>query len=102
MKEDWLEIVNNFGLDEQIKHWFTEIYELIQAIERDDGSLESKERITSELADNYNFLKQIQMFFEISDEEVKKEQVYKNKRTLDEMNKQLDRIEKEKTRTIKS
>lgn len=100
MKEDWLKIVNNFGLDEQIKHWFTEIYELIQVVERDDGSLESKECITSELADNYNFLKQIQTFFEISDEEVEKEQVFKNKRTLYEMNKQLDRIEKEKTRTI--
>lgn len=85
MKEDWLKIVNNFGLDEQIKHWFTEICELMQAIERDDGSIESKEHITSELADNYNFLKQIQVFFEITDEAVEKEQVFKNKRTLDEM-----------------
>ena len=82
MKEDWLKIVSNFGLDEQIKHWFTEIYELIQAIERNDGTEEGKKRIASELADNYNFLGQIQTFYEITDIEVKMEQKYKNERTL--------------------
>lgn len=87
MKTDWLKILNRFSLDEQIKHWFTEVYELIQAIERDDGSLESRDAIISELADNYNFLGQIQTHFNISDEEVKKEQIFKNKRTLEEINK---------------
>lgn len=85
MKEDWLKIVEHFGLDEQIKHWFTEIYELVQAIERYDGSLESKQKITSELADNYNFLGQFQQHFEITDIEIKMEQKYKNERTLKKM-----------------
>lgn len=87
MKEDWLHIINTFGLDPQLKHWFTEIFELIQAIYKDDGSKDSKKNIASELADNYNFLKQIQTFFEINDEEVEKEQIYKNKRTLEEIKK---------------
>ena len=87
MKNDWLKILNRFSLDEQIKHWFTEIYELIQAIERDDGSIESREHIIEELADNYNFLGQFQTHFDISDEEVEKVQIFKNKRTLEEFNK---------------
>lgn len=82
MKEDWLKILSVYPLDEQIKHWFTEIYELIQAIERDDGSMSSRKKIISELADNYNFLGQIQTFFEITDEEVEEVQEFKNKRTL--------------------
>ena len=87
MKVDWLKILNNYTLDEQIKHWFGEIYELIQAIERDDGSLSAREHIIEEIADNYNFLGQIQTHFDISDEEVKKVQIFKNKRTLDEIEK---------------
>ena len=87
MKVDWLKILNNFSLDEQIKHWFTEIYELIQAIGRYDGSVESKEHIIEEIADNYNFLGQFQTHFNISDEEVEKVQIFKNKRTLEEIEK---------------
>lgn len=85
MKIDWLKILNRFSLDEQIKHWFGEVYELVQAIERDDGSLESREHIIEEIADNRNFLGQIQTHFNISDEEVEKVQVFKNKRTLKEI-----------------
>lgn len=88
LKEDWEKIVNHFGLDEQLKHWFTEIYELIQAIDKDDGTIESKQHITSELADNFNFLKQIQTNFEITDYEVEREQEYKNKRTLTNIEKE--------------
>lgn len=87
MKTDWLKILNNFSLDEQIKHWFTEVYELVQAIERYDGSLESREHLIEEIADNYNFLGQFQTHFNISDEEVQKVQIFKNKRTLGEIEK---------------
>lgn len=85
MKEDWKKIVEHFGLDEQIKHWFSEQYELVQAIERDDGTIECRKHIVSELADNFNFLKQIQVHYEITDEEVEEEQRFKNKRTLNEV-----------------
>lgn len=83
MKKDLKEIIDHFGLDHQIKHWFTEVYELVQAIERDDGSLTSKHNIMSELADNYNFLGQFKEYFDIDDAEIKAERHYKNKRTLD-------------------
>lgn len=85
MKIDWLKILNRFSFDEQIKHWFGEVYELVQAIERDDGSLESRNHIIEEIADNRNFLGQIQTHFNISDEEVRKVQEFKNKRTLKEI-----------------
>lgn len=85
MTEDWLKIINYHGIDEQIKHWFTEVYELVQAIERDDGTIESKNKIMSELADNFNFLKQIQVFYQIDNKDLELEQLYKNQRTLDEM-----------------
>lgn len=82
MSKEWLEIVTRYGLDEQLKHWFGEIFELIQAIYNDDGSMVSREHITEELADNYNFLGQVQTYFNIADEEVKKVQRFKNARTL--------------------
>lgn len=85
MKIDWLKILNRFSFDEQIKHWFGEVYELVQAIERYDGTLESREHIVEEIADNRNFLGQIQTHFDISDEEVEKVQIFKNKRTLKEI-----------------
>ena len=82
MSKEWLEIVTRYGLDEQLKHWFGEIFELIQAIYNDDGSMVSKEHITEELADNYNFLGQVQTYFNIADEDVEKVQRFKNARTL--------------------
>lgn len=81
-----MKIVTHFGLDEQIKHWFTEVYELVQAIERDDGGIVSRSEIVSELADNFNFLKQIQVFHGISDKEIEEVQKFKNERTLKEVN----------------
>ena len=43
------------------------------------------DRIKSELADNFNFLRQIQYYYGISDQELIKEQKFKNKRTLNRM-----------------
>ena len=76
MKKDYLEIVNKHGILAQIKHWYTEVFELTKEItdmenKRDiltpifelSGKLgicekeSRKERIKSELADNFNFLK---------------------------------------------
>ncbi|MGM9879460.1 MAG: hypothetical protein ACI31R_05515 [Bacilli bacterium] len=44
-----------------------------------------KERIKSELADNFNFLRQIQYYYGISDQELIEEQKFKNKRQLERM-----------------
>lgn len=82
MKQDWLQIINHFGLEEQIKHWYTEVRELSQAIDKFDGSEESRKNICSELADNFNFLGQFMVFFEIDERDVIIEKHYKNKRTL--------------------
>ena len=83
--EDWLKIIKQHGMDNQIKHWFSEVYELVQAIERYDGSLNARRHVIEELADNFNFLKQIQTWFDIRDNEVENIQRFKNARTLDEM-----------------
>lgn len=100
MDKDLLKIINNYGVLNQLKHFQTEVYELTEAIfdyEYTDmygiEELEKnlKEHITEELADNLNFLRQFQLYYEITDEEIEKVRKFKNKR-------QLGRIEKEKNK----
>ncbi len=104
MKKDYLKIVNYYGIQEQVKHWYTEVFELSKEIVDKENNRdiitpvldaiskvfiidkETKiDRIKSELADNFNFLRQIQYYYGISDQELIKEQKFKNKRTLNRM-----------------
>lgn len=109
MKKDYLKIVNNYGILEQVKYWYTEVFELTKEVvdaenKRDiltpifelSGKLgisekeSRKERIKSELADNFNFLRQIQYYYGISDQELIEEQKFKNKRQLERMEEKIN------------
>lgn len=83
--EDWKKITAHFGLEEQIKHWYTEIRELSQAMDKYLEGKISKQDLISEFADNYNFLGQFRTFFDIKEIDIKAEQNFKNKRTIDIM-----------------
>ena len=94
MDKDFLTIIDNFGLLNQLKHFHGEVFELIEAIfdyEYTDrwgcAELEKhlKEHITEELADNLNFLRQFQLHYGITDEDILNVRKFKNKRTLEEM-----------------
>ena len=82
--KDLLKIITHYGLKPQLKYLHTEHYELDEAC-----LIGTKENVAEELADVMVMLKQIQLYFLISDEEIDKIADYKIER-------QLERIEKEK------
>lgn len=101
MKNKLLEIINFYGIDKQLKYIHSEYFELDEAI-IDAEKFKSKSftqlninlqeytnHIAEELADVTCMLKQFQYYYGISDEEIEK--IMKEK-----VNRQLDRIEKEK------
>ena len=83
MKDDLLKIINHYGLDKQLKYIHSEYFELDEAILRS-----TKAHITEEIADVLVMLKQLQYYYDISDDVV--ELVMKSKIT-----RQLKRIENE-------
>ena len=93
MKEDLLKIINYYGINKQLKYIHTEYYELDEAIwdyiTRDENMYRDREHIGEEIADILVMLKQIQYYYDISDEDI--ENVMKSK-----IARQLKRIENEK------
>ena len=105
MKEDVLKIIKHYGIMPQLKYFQSEVFELNEAIirkeylpnEKDvDGELfainleieQAKEHITEEIADVMVMLKQFQMYYGISRDEIRDIMKYKIER-------QLERIENE-------
>lgn len=105
MNEKLRKIVNHYGIDKQLKYFQSEVYELNEAIikRRNIGVLESitdgiastlfplcnmeykdysKEHIKEELADVMVMLKQIQLYYNISSEDIKDVMKFKIDRTL--------------------
>lgn len=87
MKHDLLNILLHYGTRKQLKHWCSEVFELVEAVidymnlvDGDDIDVstyvkeeeERKNHITEELADNFVMLKQFQQRFEIEDSEIEK------------------------------
>ena len=92
-KEEILSVVKHYGILKQLKYMSTEQFELNEAVitgELKDLNNETIGHITEELADNLFMLKQIQLYYEITDEEIEEVMNYK-------INRQLERIENEKT-----
>lgn len=89
---DWKKIIDNFGLEEQIKHWYTEIRELSQAMDKYQDNKITKQELISEFADNYNFLGQFRTYFDVKEIDIKAEQDLKNKRTLKIMEEKNENI----------
>lgn len=102
MKEDTLEIINHYGVRNQLKKLNEECYELIEAIRDYEEQKQAcefvgcsrihadKERkhIVEELGDVRFMLLQFQNYYEIADEEIEEVMRFKD-------NRQLERISKE-------
>ena len=70
MKE--IEIINHYGLKNQIKKFNEESYELIEALFEED-----KEHITEEIADCLVLINQFKAYYEIKDKDIQKVYDYK-------------------------
>lgn len=90
MKEDYLNRIKYFGIEQQKRKFSEEADELREAIveyeilrEYVGGAKikQLKDHIAEEIADNLSFLKQFQLYYEIEDENIKKWLVFKDKRT---------------------
>lgn len=110
MKKDLLKIINNYGLNEQLKYMQSEIYELNEAVIRHQEHLrnpidvvlnalepafafvgnrepdDNLKSIKDELADVMVMLKQIQYYFNISDSDIVDIMKYKIDRQLKRIN----------------
>lgn len=106
-------ILNYFGIKKQLKKFNEEVFELNETVIRflNKGGIESaienishtiagllnieptdyKKNIKEELADVYLMLKQIQLHFNISEEELQKNISYKVSRTIN----RIEKLEKE-------
>ena len=84
-------ILDTHDFDEQLKHFYTEVCELTQAI----YSNASRDTIGKELADCYNFLDQIAMHYSIPKPVIYNVQIEKSKRTIDEMKGKVRRNEED-------
>lgn len=109
MNDKLRKIINHYGIDKQLKYFQSEIFELNEAIikRRNTGVLErvvdgvldimspllnvehkdySKENIKEEIADVMVMLKQIQLYYDISTEDIKKIMKLKVDRQLERIN----------------
>lgn len=85
MKEDLLKIINNYGINNQLKYIHSEYFELDEAIlkyyENECVGLD-EHHIAEELADVMVMLKQFQYYYGIEDSEIEKIMVEKIQRQL--------------------
>lgn len=91
MKERANKVISKFGLENQIKKFSEESYELQEALIKANLQMnmnnidELRENITSEIADVLFLLIQFIDYFNIKDLDVLDKLVYKSERTLDRM-----------------
>ena len=91
MKERANKVISKFGLENQIKKFNEESYELQEALIKANALLlisdidDLKEDITSEIADVLFLLIQFIDYFNIKDLDILDKLVYKSERTLDRM-----------------
>ena len=99
MKSKVLKIINNYGVLPQLKYFQSEVFELVEAvINRElhwnyDTEIQDikplDKHIAEEISDCFVMLKQFQYYYGIEDKEIEEVMKYK-------IDRQLDRIEKEK------
>lgn len=96
MQENLLKIINHYGVLSQLKHFQTEVWELNEAIIKNEEYKKYNDRYTiftfneiaEEIADCLVMIKQFQHIYGITDLNVEEIMNYK-------INRQLDRISKE-------
>ena len=81
-----IEIINHYGVMNQLKYFQSEVFELNEAIiqyEYDDNLANT--HIAEEMADVLVMLKQFQLYYGITDEEIEKVMNYKIDRQIKRM-----------------
>ena len=97
MDEKLLQIINHYGISEQLKYIHSEYFELDEAILHyenskyfsDEYGIDDLEHIIEEIADVMVMLRQFQLYYEIKDEDIKK--IMQEK-----IDRQIERIKNEK------
>lgn len=94
MKNDLLQIIQHYGVNHQQRKFNEEVFELQEAIleyEQDENKFYPevdkalKEHIAEEIADCLVLLKQFQVYYDISAEQIKEVMRFKVKRQLERM-----------------
>lgn len=91
MKEKLLKIINNYGVNHQLKHLYTEMYEFTEAVLEYEIDFGLKLHIQEEFADLMVMLEQFKAYYNLSNEDIMETMKYKIER-------QLKRIEEENKR----
>lgn len=100
MKEELLKIINNYGINHQLRKFNEETYELIEAIIKyEEAKYDyfekyichenrdiSTNNIAEEIADVTVMLKQFQYYYGIEDKEIEEVMKYKVERQLERIN----------------
>ena len=91
MKDDLLKIINYYGVDNQLKQFNEESYELIEAIKNHEWlkekGLEDINHVVEEIADVLVMVSQFVEYYQIEEEMLDWYMNYKVKRQLDRMKK---------------
>ena len=91
MKENTLKIIKNYGINHQLKHLYTEIYEFTEAVlEYEHSEIGNKDHILEEYADLMVMLEQFKNYYELDNKKIIDMMTFKIER-------QLKRIENEKS-----
>lgn len=97
MKDDLLKIIQHYGVNHQQRKFNEEVFELQEAINTYELKetvqyeiplteiIGTKEHITEEIADCLVLLKQFQVYYDISAEQIKEVMRFKTKRQLERM-----------------
>ena len=88
MENELLEIINHYGLRNQLKKLSEGVYELQEAILMDDGGEESYNHICEERADVEVLLRQLDEYFEIKFDDIATWMTKKVNRTLERIDKE--------------
>ena len=91
MKDDLLKIINHYGINNQLKQFNEESYELIEAIKNHEWlkekGLEDINHVVEEIADVLVMVSQFVEYYQIEEEMLDWYMNYKVKRQLDRMKK---------------
>lgn len=91
MQEKLLQIINHYGIDNQLRQFTEEYFELVEAIikaENEFEPIQDIDHIAEEIADCLNLLSQFAEYYKIDDEQVYNIAAFK-------VNRQLERIANE-------
>ena len=91
MKSDLLEIINNYGLGNQLKKISEEIYEFQEAVLLDDGSQEALNHILEEFSDVMVLMEEFKIYFELDNDLIIETMKYKVNRQIGRMKKESDK-----------